>query len=231
LVETLAQALSLPVAALEDFPAEPMLDDQISRRFLAHFRILPLGVTESEIRVAMADPLDAYALKSVAFATGRAVVPLLASPSDSEAALERLYSPNARETAAVRPGSSTDDVERLRDLSSDAPVIRLVNSLIARAVEARASDIHFEPAERSLRVRFRVDGVLFDAETLSERRSAPLTSRIKITAKLNIAERRLAQDGRIRFAVRGKETDFRVSTMPTLYSESVVLAILDRGCL
>ena len=121
----------------------------------------------------MADPLDAYALESVAFATGRKVVPRLASPSDIEAAMERLYSPNARETATVRPGSSTDDVERLRDLSSDAPVIRLVNSLIARAVEARASDIHFEPAERSLRVRFRVDGVLFDAETLSERLSAP----------------------------------------------------------
>jgi len=166
----------------------------------------------------MADPLDAYALESVAFATGRKVVPRLASPSDIEAAMERLYSPNARETATVRPGSSTDDVERLRDLSSDAPVIRLVNSLIARAVEARASDIHFEPAERSLRVRFRVDGVLFDAETLSERLSAPLTSRIKIMAKL-------------RFAVRGKEIDFRVSTMPTLHGESVVLRILDRGSL
>jgi general secretion pathway protein E len=136
---------------------------------------------------------------------------------------------------ATQNGAAHDktdvDVERLRDMSSDAPIIRLVNGTIARAVEARASDIHFEPAERSLRVRFRVDGILQDIETLPERMSAPLTSRIKIMAKLNIAERRLAQDGRIRFAVRGQEIDFRVSTMPTLHGESVVLRILDRGSL
>jgi general secretion pathway protein E len=232
LVETISQALSLPVIKATEFPEQPILSERISRRFLLHFRILPISTGDHDIVVAMANPLDSYALEALAFASGKTVLPRLASPSDIEDGLERLYSPKTLSIdAEVKEDNHHDDVERLRDMSSDAPVIRLVNSVIARAVEARASDIHFEPAERSLRVRFRVDGVLQDIETLPERMSAPLTSRIKIMAKLNIAERRLAQDGRIRFAVRGQEIDFRVSTMPTLHGESVVLRILDRGSL
>jgi general secretion pathway protein E len=232
LVETVSEALDLPIVRTAEFPSEPVLPDQLSKRFLIHFRLLPVGCSDTEIIVAMADPFDAYALEAIAFATGKAVLPRLASPSDIEDALDRLYS--AKPAAAgteVKDGDDSDDFERLRDMSSDAPVIRLVNGLIARAVEARASDIHFEPAERNLKVRFRIDGVMQDIESLPDRLSAPLTSRIKIMAKLNIAERRLAQDGRIRFAVRGKEIDFRVSTMPTLHGESVVLRILDRGSL
>jgi len=232
LVETVAQALGLAIAGPGDFPSQPVLTERLSQRFQAHFRVLPLAESEQDVVVAMADPLDAYALEAVAFATGRPVIPRIASSSDIEDALERL---NASAVPVAAAGgaetSAQDDVERLRDLSSDAPIIRLVNSVIARAVEARASDIHFEPAERSLRVRFRIDGVLQDNEILPERVSSRLTSRIKIMAKLNIAERRLAQDGRIRFAVRGQEIDFRVSTMPTLHGESVVLRILDRGSL
>ncbi len=231
LVETISQALGLPVAGAADFPEQPVLTDQLSQRFLAHFRVLPMAASEGDVVVAMADPLDAYALEAIAFATGRAVIPRVSSPSEIEDALERLHAIDAAPAAAGPDASAHDDVERLQDMSSDAPVIRLVNSVIARAVEARASDIHFEPAERSLRVRFRIDGVLQDSEVLPERVSTRLTSRIKIMAKLNIAERRLAQDGRIRFAVRGQEIDFRVSTMPTLHGESVVLRILDRGSL
>ncbi|HUD53461.1 type II secretion system ATPase GspE, partial [Parvibaculum sp.] len=125
----------------------------------------------------------------------------------------------------------SDDVERLKDIASEAPVIRLVNLLITRAVEARASDIHIEPMDGELRVRYRVDGVLQEVESPPQRLSSAVISRIKIMAKLNIAERRLAQDGRIRLAVRGKDIDFRVSTTPTIHGESVVLRILDRGSL
>jgi general secretion pathway protein E len=232
LVGTLARILDVPIAAAAEFPSHRILDDRISARFAAHFRILPLSASDEEIVLAMADPLDTYAIDAVAFATGLIVVPLVASLSDIEDAHERLH---AKTSDVAGPAAATtahvDDVERLRDLSSDAPVIRLVNGLIARAVEARASDIHFEPSERALSVRFRIDGILQEVERLSERLSASLTSRIKIMAKLNIAERRLAQDGRIRFIVRGQEVDFRVSTMPTLHGESVVLRVLDRDSL
>ena len=125
--------------------------------------------------------------------------------------------------------ASEDDVRRLEDLASEAPVIRLVHELITRAVEAQASDIHVEPREDSLRVRYRLDGVLHTVETLPLSLRAAVTSRIKIMAQLNIAERRLPQDGRIKSTVRGKEIDLRVSTMPTMLGESVVLRILDRS--
>jgi general secretion pathway protein E len=122
-----------------------------------------------------------------------------------------------------------EDVNHLRDLASEAPVIRFVNLLISRAVEQRASDIHIEPFENELKVRYRIDGVLHDVEAPARRLQAAIVSRIKIMAKLNIAERRLPQDGRIKLRLMGREIDLRVSTLPTLYGESVVLRILDRS--
>ena len=120
------------------------------------------------------------------------------------------------------------DVERLKDLASEAPVIRLVNQMIARAVEQRASDIHIEPFEASLRVRYRIDGVLREVEAPPNRFRAAIVSRVKIMAKLNIAERRLPQDGRIKLAIRGTPIDLRVATIPTMHGEGVVLRVLDR---
>ena len=120
-------------------------------------------------------------------------------------------------------------MERLKDLASDAPVVRAVNSLIARASEAQASDIHIEPTESAIKVRFRIDGALRDEETLPAHLKSALVSRIKVMSGLNIAERRLPQDGRLRLAVRGQEIDFRVATSPTIHGEAVVLRILDRS--
>jgi general secretion pathway protein E len=128
-------------------------------------------------------------------------------------------------------GESEDDVEHLRDLASEAPVIRLVNLIMQRAVEARASDIHIEPFENRLKVRYRIDGVLQEVESPPSSSTAAVISRIKIMGKLNIAERRLPQDGRILLRVQGKELDLRVSTVPTAYGESVVMRILDREAL
>jgi general secretion pathway protein E len=132
------------------------------------------------------------------------------------------------QTAEAGPASE-DDVRRLEDMASEAPVIRLVHDLITRAVEAQASDIHVEPREDSVRVRYRIDGVLATVETLPPSLRAAVTSRIKIMANLNIAERRLPQDGRVKSTVRGKPIDLRISTMPTMLGESVVLRILDRS--
>ncbi|MEE8534852.1 MAG: ATPase, T2SS/T4P/T4SS family, partial [Kiloniellales bacterium] len=155
-----------------------------------------------------------------------------------ESAIDRLYSrdgggdgdgESVEEVREAGDGALEQDVERLKDLASEAPVIRLVNNLITRAVEMRASDIHIEPFEARLRVRYRIDGVVREVESPAERYRAAIVSRIKIMAKLNIAERRLPQDGRIKLVIRGSPIDLRVVTMPTMHGESVIIRILDRG--
>jgi len=235
LADTLATLMGIALAGLEDYPAAPVLAGEISRKYLRRARALPLAITDDALTLAMADPQDDIVAEALGFAAERPVRRLAACATDLEAALERLYS--GPETPAPsglgdrRDDSAADDAERLKDLASDAPVIRLVNQLIGRAVEARASDIHIEPMADRLRVRFRIDGVLHEIEPPSPRLRAAIVSRIKIMAKLNIAERRLAQDGRIRLAVRGQEIDLRVATTPTVHGEAVVLRILDRGSL
>jgi len=155
-------------------------------------------------------------------------------PIELEAAFERLYAEPDEDSGGlfgeivVDTEPTEEDAERLKDLASEAPVIRLVNQLIARAVETHASDVHIEPFEDQLRVRYRYDGVLHEIEPPPTRLTAAVISRIKIMARLDIAERRLPQDGRIRLTVRGQEIDFRVSTVPSLYGETVVLRVLDR---
>ncbi len=234
--EALAAVLELPLATADDYPEEAVLDDSLSPKFLKQARILPLADGADGIVLAMADPLDAFTVQAVAIATGRPVRRRVAVPADLERAFERLHGRGGTAIGQIVEGltdagveSADEDAERLKDLASEAPVIRLVNALITRAVEARASDIHIEPFENALRVRYRIDGVLQEVETPPSRLRSAIVSRVKIMAKLNIAERRLPQDGRVKLAVRGKEVDFRVSTLPTMHGESVVLRILDKG--
>jgi general secretion pathway protein E len=230
LAETYAALLSLPIAAGARYPAAaPLLADRLRERFLRQARALPVACDDDTVVLATVDPLDAFTPAAVAAATGRRVALEVAVPIELEAALERLY-PSADNEApeASADVPLEDDTERLKDLASEAPVIRLVNQILTRAVETNASDVHFEPFEDRLRVRYRYDGVLHEAENPPMRLTAAITSRIKIMARLDIAERRLPQDGRIRLAVRGQEVDFRVSTVPSLHGETVVLRILDR---
>jgi general secretion pathway protein E len=233
--EALADQLSLPLAAPIDYPAEPVLGDRINAGFLRQAGILPLDASPDDLRLAMVDPFDAHARRAIALATSRTVRPVVAVPSEFEAAYARLYQPSsapAGEDAAIGSDEELlEDADRLRDLASEAPVVRLVGQLIQRAIEARASDIHIEPFQNRLAVRYRIDGLLRETEAPPLRLKAAITSRIKIMAKLNIAERRLPQDGRIRTTVQGTDYDLRVSTSPTLYGESVVLRILDRSSL
>lgn len=236
LAEAYAALLELPLARIQDFPDAPLLEDRLSRKFLKEAHVLPLAELSEGLAIAMADPLDAAVLDALRFAIDKPILLHVAYPSDLEAVWDRLYGDGRSEIAQIAEGTEDhvrdafdEDVDRLRDIASDAPVIRLVNLLITRAVEARASDIHVEPMDGELRVRYRIDGVLQEVEAPPQGLAAAVISRIKIMAKLNIAERRLAQDGRIRLAVRGKEIDFRVSTTPTMHGESVVLRILDRG--
>jgi general secretion pathway protein E len=236
LTAAIARELGLPIAGADDFPEAPVLDAAVSAKFLRTMCVLPLAATVEHVTLAMADPLNAYARRAVAMIAARAVHPVVAAPSDIRAAFERQFNPgrsqigqlvSEMDPAAEEPG--VDDVDRLRDLASEAPVIRLVNLLIDRAVERGASDVHFEPFRDRLLVRYRIDGVLQQAAEPPSGLRAAIVSRLKVMARLNIAERRLPQDGRIRFALRGRELDLRVATMPTLHGESVELRILDRA--
>ncbi len=236
--EALSRELSVAIAELVDYPEAPVLEGKLSSKFMRHWGILPLADGQERLIVAMVDPLDAYATKAVEMASGKRVEPRIALPSDFETAYARLYEADKAPLGHVADAAALgadeellEDVDRLRDLASEVPVIRLVNQLIARAIDNRASDIHIEPLQNRLVVRYRIDGALREFASPPTRLRAAIISRIKIMAKLNIAERRLPQDGRIRLAVQGKEFDLRVSTMPTLHGESVVMRILDRASL
>jgi general secretion pathway protein E len=219
------------------YPEFPMLEERVSARFLRESRALPVREDESELWLAMADPTDAYTIGAFEMVTGRAVRPMVAIPTELEAALERLYGTGKSAQSQIigdveQRGDDMAfdaDVQQLKDLAAEAPVIRLVSLLITNALETRASDIHIEPFENRLIVRYRIDGVLHEVESPPKRLSAAVISRIKIMANLDIAERRLPQDGRIRLRVQGKEIDLRVSTVPTMHGESVVMRILDKG--
>jgi general secretion pathway protein E len=226
-----AELLDLPIATPARFPTEPILPERLTARFLRHARALPVAVEGGRLVIAVADPLGRFTPAAIASATGKAITMEIAVPIDLEAAFERLYPDAADERAAADADgeSSEEDAERLKDLASEAPVIRLVSQIISRAVEAQASDIHLEPFEDRLRIRYRHDGVLHEVESQPARLIPAIISRVKIMARLDIAERRLPQDGRIKLPVRGQDIDFRVSTIPSLHGETVVLRILDRG--
>jgi general secretion pathway protein E len=233
--EALADYLGFPIATLSDYPTAAILENHFAAKFLKDAQFLPLKEEDTAVVVAMVHPLDSYTIKAIQFATGKAVLVQVTYPQDLETAFRRLYGESETERARLEGASDlsqeiglTDDIDRLKDMASDAPVIRLVNQVINDAVETRASDIHIEPLENELRIRFRIDGVLQKQPSPPQHLASAIVSRIKIMTKLNIAERRLPQDGRIGMAVRGKEIDLRVSTTPTSHGESVVLRILDR---
>jgi general secretion pathway protein E len=233
LLPVFSEHLGVPLVGREDLPGEPLELPNLNVKFLRNAKILPVAAAEGVIRMAMTDPGDRDILQGLEVATGCRIEPLLAREKDILEALEACYgeagSGGGDEDGLVEfLSDDEEDVDHLRDLASEAPVIRFVNVLINRAVEARASDIHIEPFENQLQVRYRVDGVLHAMESPQRRLQAAIVSRIKIMAKLNIAERRLPQDGRIKLRMLGKEIDLRVSTLPTLYGESVVLRILDQ---
>ncbi len=233
LAEAYASLLGTVVADPSRYPqATTLLAEQLSARFLRGARAMPVAIDGNRLVVAAADPLDPFTPAAIAAATGLSVTLEVAVPIEIEAAFERLYSDEVPQPGAAGADEGgeplEEDAERLKDLASEAPVIRLVNQIIARAVETQASDIHIEPFEDRLRVRYRYDGALVEADSPPGRLTPAITSRIKIMARLDIAERRLPQDGRLKLAVRGQEVDFRVSTIPSLWGETVVMRVLDR---
>lgn len=227
------------VVSAEDFPKVPYVIDGISTRFIRQQMVLPLGVEGNVLKIIMADPGDTGTIDALSVALGGAEVEVMAAdPAEVEEYLAKFFDRQAGaldeiisdiENGGDEPVDAEEDVSHLKDLASEAPIIRLVNLLVSRAVDARASDIHIEPYEDELKVRYRIDGVLHDVQSTPKRLQSAIVSRVKIMAKLNIAERRLPQDGRIRILVSGREIDLRVSTVPVIHGESVVMRILDKG--
>jgi general secretion pathway protein E len=234
MAEAVSELLTLPLLSAKEFPETPPANVQTSIRFLKHYHICPIGESENDVTLLVADPADHFPMRALELSTGRKVQLNIGMRSEIDDLIERYYGSGRSAMGTIVENltddnnRSEDDIEHLRDLASEAPVIRLVNLIIQRAVEQRASDIHVEPFENRLKVRYRVDGVLHEVESPPAASTAAVISRIKIMAKLNIAERRLPQDGRIMIRVQGKELDLRVSTVPTAHGESVVMRILDR---
>lgn len=217
----------------DEYPLEKQLPETVSLRFLKNYHVIGLNNTEDNITVAMMDPEDQFNIDALRLATGKAIIPKVGLLSEIDAALDVQYGENRSKMDKLIDDLAVDDLgeedlEHLKDLASEAPVIKMVNLIMQRAIETRASDIHIEPFEQTLKVRLRVDGVLKDIDAPNVRSTAAVISRIKIMAKLNIAERRLPQDGRIKVQMLGKELDLRVSTIPTMYGESVVIRLLDK---
>ena len=230
--ESLSTQLKLELVDRTEYPDERPNGTVVAERFLKKNKTLILDEDERTLSVVMADPLDDYVIDALRLRSGKKVMPRLGVPSEIEYALEQLFdgksgAPGAADTD-VGAAQYLDDVEQLKELAGEAPVIKLVNQLIHKAAESGASDIHIEPFEGQLKVRYRVDGLLREVDSPPMQSAAAVISRVKIMANLNSAERRLAQDGRFKQRVRGVEYDLRVSTVPTMYGESVVMRLLQR---
>ena len=237
-LEALQEQSGLPLLVAHQIPEVPLDLENFSPRFMRQTLCLPVTRHESELTVAMVDPLDHATVESIQLFTGFRVKPVLAPEAEILDSIEKLYGAGTNEMGRLienmegELGGLTEEqesIEHLKDMASEVPVIRFVNLLISRAVEQRASDIHIEPFEKDVKVRYRIDGILYNVETPPKALKAAIISRVKLMARLNIAERRLPQDGRIKLRVLGKEIDLRVSTLPTMYGESVVMRILDKS--
>jgi general secretion pathway protein E len=237
-LSTLEELFGVPFATKDDFPKEPLLIDHLPAQFMKESKFIPARLIDNELTVIMSNPLDFYTIDAIRLATDYEIRPLMGEESEIVWAIEQFYGTGVTSMEKIiedmdgipeYQGEDEENVDHLRDMASEGPVIRLVNLIITRAIELRASDIHFEPFEEQFRVRYRIDGVLHDVESPPKRLQAAIVSRVKIMAKMNIAERRLPQDGRIMLRVKGKEIDFRVSSIPTIHGESIVLRILDKS--
>ncbi|HLZ19682.1 MAG TPA: GspE/PulE family protein, partial [Smithellaceae bacterium] len=205
-------------------------------RFIREHKIVPIDFTENILKVIIADPENEDTLEALRVAVSPDMEIYTSDPQAIEDYLEKYYTQESQDINKLIEDiddnglqyirEEDEDVGHLKDLASEAPIIRLVNILITRAAESRASDIHIEPFANVLKVRYRIDGVLHDIDSIPKKLQAAIVSRIKIMAKLNIAERRLPQDGRIKLRVGGSEIDIRVSSIPVLYGESIVMRLL-----
>jgi type IV pilus assembly protein PilB len=231
LVRALSEQVGLEFVDLNEYQIDPssttLLPDALARRY----RAIPIGERDGKLLVAMSDPANVYALDDIRTITNRDVQPVVATAADVEAAIQRFAGMDGQVEALATQASEqleTDD-EQLDAAIEEAPIVKLVQAIMTQAVGDRASDVHIEPNEVDVRVRFRVDGVLHDVMHSPKNIQGGLISRLKVMADLNIAEKRVPQDGRIGMRVGGRQLDLRVATLPTVYGEKVVIRVLDKS--
>ena len=240
LMETLSKELRLPFLSFEDYPKSqlPIKGINISETFLKEKTVFPIKLKNDTLTLAVFDPFDLHTIENLKISLGKNIKILLSTEEVIVEAIETYYGAGESMMDRMIEDIKDDknnlteddqDTEHIRDMASEAPVIKLVNHIISKATEMGSSDIHLEPFAEDLILRYRIDGILHSFEAPPKRLNSALCTRIKIMAKLDISERRLPQDGRIKLKLQGKDIDMRVSTLPTLYGESIVIRILDRG--
>jgi type IV pilus assembly protein PilB len=233
LVRILAEHFGLDFVDLEERPIDPSAVQSVKESFARYHQLLPIGHDNGQLLVAMVNPTNVFSLDDVRSVTGKEVRALMAEPGQLLRAIDRVWGAADTDEAILR--IEQDTLEEEADLttaaaaSEDAPVIQFVNQLITRAVTERASDIHMDPGEREMRVRFRIDGVLHEVMVVPRAAQPSVVSRVKIMADINIAERRVPQDGRIALTVNGRAVSLRVVTLPTAYGESIVIRVLEES--
>jgi len=231
LVRALAEQVGLEFVDLADYHIDPsstmLLPDALARRY----RAIPIGERDGKLLVAMSDPANVYALDDIRTITNRDVQPVVATAADVEQAIQKFAGMDGQVEALASQASEQleSDEEQLEAALEEAPIVKLVQAIMTQAVGDRASDVHIEPTERDVRVRFRVDGVLHDVMHSPKNIQGGLISRLKVMADLNIAEKRVPQDGRISMRVGGRTLDLRVATLPTVYGEKIVIRVLDKS--
>lgn len=239
LAQAIARQWNIPFVDLSNTDLSLEIARTVPEDVCRRYKLIPVGKEGERLFIAMADPLDVYAIDHVRLITGFIVEPRVATESSIQAAIDKIFGveksvKEALEQIEDLPGAKvpTEEeiaVEELREIADQAPIVRLVNLIITQAVRERATDIHIEPRKSDIAVRYRVDGLLHNARLVPKHLHPAITSRIKIISGMNIAERRIPQDGRIPLNVDGKEIDLRVSTLPTIFGEKIVMRILDKS--
>jgi type IV pilus assembly protein PilB len=244
ILHVIAANLGTEVVSLRDRDFSPELLKTIPANVARMYHCMPVALKNGTLQVALADPLDPAHADEIGFASKRDVQVVVANPAEIDKAVEQHYgqeeagnfsdilkelgsdSEIAREASEA---AATDDARQIENLADAAPIVKFVNLVLQQAIQDRASDIHFEPFETEFRIRYRVDGALYEMAPPPKHLALPVISRLKVMSNLNISERRLPQDGRITYRVAGRQVDLRVSTLPTQFGESVVLRVLDRA--
>jgi type IV pilus assembly protein PilB len=232
LVAALAQQIGLPFVDLTEYAVDGSAVARLGAIVCRRHTVLPIGYDEGRLVLAMADPSNVFALDDVRSLTGLEARPVVATREDLLAAIDRFCRADSEMddlTTQLTLDDDADDLSKIREIVDEAPIVKYVNLLISQAIQDRASDIHIEPTEHDLRVRYRIDGVLHEVMRSPRSITAGVTSRLKIMADINIAERRIPQDGRLSVGHNGKKIDLRVATLPTVWGEKVVMRILDNS--
>jgi len=243
LTRLLSEGLGLPPIDISRLKIDPNVVKLIPQSIAEKYQILPISKIGGNLTLAMADPLNIFVIDNVKILTNLNITPIIARSSQIQQTIDRLYSPDSKEALdniikdikdaeeleLVRDVDGDSDKVTIEDINQDAPMIKLTDTIIQQAVTAKASDVFIEPMERTLRIRYRIDGVIREIDQMSKALHLPIISRVKVISNLDISERRVPQDGRFKTLIsNNKEVDFRVSVLPTAYGEKIVLRVLDK---